>query len=172
MKHGDTLATGNVVFLTFFNSLLIIFKFNNCFTDNFPLQYLNATSVQPRAFWLHSHHLKHPRTARHWSSTRGIFSLEHFLKRDGFLQWLQRLHADFSCISHTCTLLNQSIFLQIIHGSFRVGTVYLAGVLTGTLATSLTDPMVSVGMSVSVHIFRLRTFDIFLLVQSCVWIKK
>ena len=30
--------------------------------------------------------------------------------------------------------------LEIVHGPFRIGTIYLAGVLTGALATSLTDP--------------------------------
>lgn len=30
--------------------------------------------------------------------------------------------------------------LEIVHGPFRIGAVYLAGVLTGALVTSLTDP--------------------------------
>ena len=30
--------------------------------------------------------------------------------------------------------------MQIVHGPLRIGTIYLAGVLTGALLTSLTDP--------------------------------
>ena len=30
--------------------------------------------------------------------------------------------------------------LEIVHGPLRVGTVYMAGVLTGSLVTSVSDP--------------------------------